>query len=214
LRIEEGKVLSFLGASENIVFVSAMVLMLLIGVIQLVGLGDHFGHDADVHLHVDGDLDFLAWLGFGQLPLLLLLVVFLTIFGTGGLLVERLWLDLYGDLLTPWIAVPAVAVGALPVTGLAARGLARVLPRDHTTAVPLDALVGGRAQIVTGRAAWGSPARARAEDDHGQAHYVMVEPNESGVVFEEGEIVLLIRREADIFRAISRGDFHLPRLEG
>lgn len=206
--------LSFLGAAENIVFVSAMLLMLLIGAAQLFGLGDHFGHDADVAVHADGDFDFLAWLGLGQLPLLLLLVVYLAIFGTAGLILERAWFDSFGTLLTPWIAVPAVAAGALPVTGLAARGLAQVLPRDHTTAVPLDALVGGRALILTGRAAWGSPARARAEDDHGQAHYVMVEPNETGVVFEEGETVLLIRREADIFRAISRGDYHLPRLEG
>jgi hypothetical protein len=41
----------------------------------------------------------------------------------------------------------------------------------------------------------------------------MVEPDRSGAVFEEGEQVLLVRREGDLFRAISRGDFHLPRLE-
>ena len=90
---------------------------------------------------------------------------------------------------------------------------ARVLPQDHTTAVPLEALIGRGAVIVTGRAAQGSPARARAEDHHGQEHYIMVEPNEDGLVFEEGESVLIVRREADIFRAISRGDFRLPRLE-
>lgn len=206
--------LSFLGAPENIAFVSAMLLMLLIGIAQLFGLGDHFGHDADVGVHADGHFDLLAWLGFGRLPLLMLLVVFLAIFGTAGLILQQAWSDSFGVLLSPWIAVPAVGIGAIPVTGLAANGLARVLPRDHTTAVELEELVGGSAQIVTGRAAWGSPARARAEDGHGQAHYVMVEPNEPGVTFEEGETVLLVRREADIFRAISRGDFHLPRLEG
>lgn len=204
-----GEVLSFLGASENVVFVTAILLMLLIGLVQLIGLGDLTGDHADVH--ADGDL--LSWLGVGQLPLLMLLVVFLTIFGVAGLILQQAVTDGFGAPLDAWIAVPVVAVASLPLTGVAARGLARILPRDHTTAVPLEVLIGTTAQVITGRATLGSPARARAEDHHGQAHYVMVEPDRSGQVFEEGEQVLLVRREGELFRAISRGDFHLPRLE-
>lgn len=203
--------LSFLGASENVAFVTAIVLMLLIGLAQLVGLGDHAGGEMHPDFHADGDL--LSWLGVGRLPLLMLIVVFLTLFGVGGLILQQAMFDVTGAPLDAWIAVPAVALGSLPLTGLAARGLARILPRDHTTAVPLEALIGKSAQVITGRATLGSPARARAEDHHGQAHYVMVEPDRSGAVFEEGEQVLLVRREGDLFRAISRGDFHLPRLE-
>ena len=40
----------------------------------------------------------------------------------------------------------------------------------------------------------------------------MVEPDNAGQVFEEGERVLLVRREGDVFRAIAVGDHHLPRL--
>ncbi|WP_313737044.1 OB-fold-containig protein, partial [Sphingobium yanoikuyae] len=87
-----------------------------------------------------------------------------------------------------------------------------LLPRDHSTAIPLDHLVGSRARIVTGRATRGSPARARVEDHHGQAHYVMVEPDNDGQVLEEGETILLVRREEHLFRAISHGDHYLPRL--
>lgn len=202
--------LSFIGASENIAFVSALLLMLLIGVVQLAGLGGHFG-DSDFHADIDHP-DFLDWLGVGRLPLLTLIVVLLAIFGTLGLLVEQAFHDLTGGPLDPWIAIPAVAIASLPLTGLAANGLARILPQDFTTAVPLEALIGRQAQVVTGRAALGSPARARAEDQHGQAHYIMVEPDMADQVFEEGESVLLVRREGDCFRAISRGDFHLPRL--
>jgi len=205
-------VLSFLGASENVAFVTAIVLMLLIGLAQLVGLGDHAGGDMHPDFHADAD-NLLSWLGVGRLPLLMLIVVFLTLFGVAGLILQQAMVDLTGAPLDAWIAVPAVALGSLPLTGLAARGLARILPHDHTTAVPLEALIGRPAQVVTGRAALGSPARARAEDHHGQAHYVMVEPDRSGAVFEEGEQILLVRREGDLFRAISRGDFHLPRLE-
>lgn len=204
---------TFLAAPENLVFVSALVLMLLIGGLQLIGVGD-FGVDPDVDAGGDAQLDLLGWLGFGRVPLLVLLVVFLALFGTLGLLLQLLLRDLAGGTLSGWIAVPGVAVASLPLTGLAARGLARILPGDHSTAVALEDLVGRPAQIVTGRARHGSPARARAEDPFGQAHFVMVEPNTSDAVFEEGETVLLVRREADLFRAVSSGDFYLPRLEG
>lgn len=199
--------LEFLGAAPNIAFVSAIVLMLLIGVVELAGLGGAFDLDADI----DGG-NLLSWLGVGRLPLLMLLVVFLAIFGTIGLIGQQLSLDTTGALITPWIAAPAALAASLPLTGFAARGLARILPQDHTTAVTLDALVGRFGSIVTGRAAAGSPARVRVEDHHGQPHYVMVEPDNPGQIFEEGEHVLLVRRENGLFRAIARGDHHLPRL--
>ena len=73
-------------------------------------------------------------------------------------------------------------------------------------------LVGSPARIVTGRASAGSPARARVEDHHGQAHYVMVEPDNEGQSLTEGETILLVRRDGPLFRAISHGDHYLPRL--
>lgn len=203
--------LGVIAAPENIVFVSAILLMLLIGAAQLIGLGGDWG-DADFDADADAGFDLLGWLGIGRLPLLMLLVLFLAIFGVLGLIAGQFAQDWTGAALTPWIAVPGVAIVALPLTGLAARGLARILPRDFTTAVPLEVLVGTTAQIVTGRARMGSPARARAQDGHGQVHYVMVEPDGSTQVFEEGERVLLVRREGECFRAVSWGDYHLPRL--
>src|SRR3546814_12298931 len=84
---------------------------------------------------------------------------------------------------------------SLPATGFAARRLAPLLPRDQSSAVPLDALTGSFARIVTGVARSGSPARARVEDGFGQAHYIMVEPDNAGQTLEEGETILLVRRE-------------------
>lgn len=40
----------------------------------------------------------------------------------------------------------------------------------------------------------------------------MVEPDAPTASFEEGETVLLVRREDLIFRAIARGDHYLPSL--
>lgn len=202
--------LSFLGLPQTIAFTTALVLMLLIGLVQLIGVGVDLDVDADLDADMGGDL--LSWLGVGRVPLLMLLVLFLGIFGSVGLLGQQAALDWSGDLLTGWTAVPAAGVVALPLTGLAARVLARVLPQDHTTAIVLEELVGRFARVVIGRAALGAPARARVEDRHGQPHYVMVEPDNPGQIFEEGEQVLLVRRERDGFRAISRGDHKLPQL--
>ncbi|MFV0625681.1 YqiJ family protein [Sphingomonas sp. ac-8] len=200
----------FLGAPQNIAFTAALLLMLLIGLVQAIGFGVDLDADADFDADMGGDL--LSWLGVGRVPLLMLLVVFLGIFGALGLLGEQAALDWTGALVSGWIAAPVAGVVALPLTGLAARGLARVLPQDHSTAIPLDELVGRFASIVIGRAAPGMPARARVEDRYGQPHYVMVEPDNPGQSFEEGEQVLLVRRERDGFRAISRGDHKLPQL--
>ena len=199
--------LDFLGASQNVLFSAAIVLMLLIGVVQLIGLGDF-------HVDADADGDLLAWLGVGRLPLLMLLVVFLASFGVIGLIGQQLSNDLLGSLQPLWIAAPAAAVLALPVTGVGARILARILPSDFTTAIPIEYLLGRAATIVVGRATPGSPARARVRDHHGQDHYLMVEPDNAGQVFEEGETVLLVRREGDGFRAITRGDHRLPHIDG
>lgn len=197
---------AFLFASDNVVFVSALLLMLLIGAIQALGLA------GDVDLDLDGDADLLGWLGLGRLPLLALLTLFLTVFGVIGLLGQQAADDLLGAMLSPWIAVPVAAIAALPATGIAARLIAPFLPHDHSTAIPLDHLVGSHARIVTGRATGGNPARARVEDYHGQVHYVMVEPDNPGQALEEGEAVLLVRRDDHLFRAISHGDHYLPRL--
>jgi len=205
-------VLALVAAPGNLVFVCALVLMLLIGAVQVLGLAGDV--DADLDAHIDADADLLGWLGIGRLPLLMLLVVFLGLFSAVGLLSQQLAHDLAGGYQSGWLAVPAAFALALPLTGLAAHGLARVLPRDETSAIELDTLTGRTARIVIGRATPGSPARARVEDRFGQAHYVMVEPNGPAERFEEGEVVLLVRHEAGRFLAISRGDHLLPRLEG
>jgi len=209
-------VAAFLFATENIIFVSAIVLMLLIGAVQAIGIAGDF----DLDIHGDADLPGwlglgwleLGWLGLGRLPLLMLLAIFLALFGMIGLIGQHLLLDFAGAMLSPLIAAPAAFLASLPLTGFAARSLAPLLPRDQSSAVPLDALTGSFARIVTGVARSGSPARARVEDAYGQAHYVMVEPDNAGQTLEEGETILLVRREDHVFRAISHGDHYLPRL--
>jgi len=196
--------LAFLGQGEAMVFTVALVLMLMIGVVEAIGLGGSaIGLDADADIQSHGAL--LDWLGFGRLPLLMLIVVFLCLFGVIGLAGQQLLKAFTGHFLSPWLAAPAAALAALPPTGLLARALARILPRDETTAIDVDELVGLRAVIVTGEARPGYPARARVRDRFGLDHYVMAEPDNDGHRFAEGESIILVRRHDQVFRAISEG---------
>lgn len=193
--------LGFLAAPEAIVFTAALVLMLLIGLVEALGLGAS-GVDVDLGVDLDhGGL--LGWLGVGRVPLLVMLVAFLAAFGVIGLAGQQIAAAVTGASLPALAAVPAAAIAALPVTALLGRGLARVMPHDETTAYDLADLTGRTATIVVGRAREGSPARGRVLDPHGQAHHVLVAPNDAAAVFEEGDTVLLVRREGDIFRAIT-----------
>lgn len=184
-------------APQAIAFSAALVLMLAIGLIEAVGLGAS-GFDLDL----DMDSGLLDWLGVGQVPLLILLVAFLAAFGGLGLASQQTALVATGSLLPTWIAIPGALVASLPVTAGLARLLGRVMPRDETTAFELDDLVGRPGTITVGRAAAGSPARTRVIDPHGQPHHVLVEPNDPATIFEEGDTVLLVRREGARFRGI------------
>lgn len=197
--------LDFITAPANAPFGVALVLMLMIGTVEAIGLGLGAA-DIDMDAHAHGDTDLLGWLGVGQVPLLMLIVVLLALFGLTGLVLQQAAAALLGSPLSPWVAAPVALVAALPLTGISARGLARVLPADETTAVGLDSLVGRRATVTVGNAKRGSPAQARVRDVHGQSHYVMVEPTGDNEIIAAGETLLLVRREGNLFTGLAEGD--------
>ena len=197
----------FLTAAENLPFSVALALMLLLGLVEAIGLGIGSGLDLDAPVldgHADGP-DALSWLGVGQVPLLILLVAFLTSFGLLGIAGQRVADAFLGDPLSPWIAAPLAALAALPITALLSRGLARVLPGDETTAVEIDSLVGRRGVVALGQARRGAPAQARVRDRHDHLHHVMVEPFHDDGALREGEEIVLVGREGHLFTALGEG---------
>lgn len=201
-------------APENVVFSAALVLMLLIGAVQALGIvGDIDG--ADTHAEGDGGAAdaLLAWAGIGRIPFLMWLILFLALFGLVGLGLQQLLTALTGGPATALLAAPVAGIAALPPTGLAARVVARILPSVETTAIDRDELVGTRATITVGTASPGNPAPAKCIDRHGHPHQIMVEPDSPDQSFQTGETILLVKREGEIFKGFSNGDFYLPRLD-
>ncbi|MEH6662995.1 MAG: YqiJ family protein [Parasphingorhabdus sp.] len=194
-------------ADENIVFAAALVLMVALGLLQLIGFGG-FDSDMDMDADVDGAGvadGLLSFLGWGRLPFMILLVLFLMIFGLTGFAGQQFVQSLTGGLLSPFLAVTGALLVALPLTGLLSKPLAKILPGDETTAVSIDDLTGRRATIDIGTARPGYPARAKVKDRHGHGHALMVEPDNEDGIFVTGEEVLLVRREGDIFKAVTVG---------
>ena len=202
-----------LTAPNNLPFAVAIALMLMLAVVQITGLGHLFGGDGDMDADMDLDAGLLSLIGLGRLPLMMWLMLLLTVFGLVGLAGQQFAEALAGGMLSPGLAAVIAGLVALPLTGVIARPLAAVIPRDETTAVSLDTLVGREGEVTIGVATPGSPARVRVRDVHGLDHYVMAEPDNPGQSFAQGERVLLVRREGDLFKAIARGDHLLPRLD-
>ena len=193
-------------ADYNLPFAIALGAMLLLSILQIVGLGD-FGPDIDADVDLDTDLDgatgamggITTLLGIGRVPFLIWLIVFLFLFAGIGVSIQGLAESLTGAPLYAWLAAVLSLGATLPLTATLVRPLARIMPQDETTAVGLDSLVGRRAEITTGRAAAGYPARAKVRDLHGHTHHVMVEPHERSSALHEGDQVLLVRREGQTF---------------
>lgn len=196
-----------------IVFLVALVAIELIGMITGLSLGGHGDHaDADVGDvggDLDGDVGVFDWLGLGKVPLLVLIAEFCAAFGAIGLGLQSAIAHFTGAPLAAWLA----ALAALPPAVLATRwlsiGVARILPREETTAVTQDSLVGRVAEITGGTARTGNPAQARVRDAHGHTHYVRVRPAIETEEHPTGTRVVLLAREGTIYTAAAMPDARL-----
>ncbi|WP_239483363.1 YqiJ family protein [Burkholderia sp. MS455] len=193
----------------NAPFVVAIALMIVIGVLECVSmllglsLTEHAGNLLVLHFgldHADGGPDasvvgqFLGWLHVGRVPLLILLILFLLGFSVLGLALQTSLQAVAGFMLPTALAVGLATVAALPFVRHTGKFVARFLPQSETTAVSEADFIGRTARIVTGEASLGNPAEARLVDEHGQQHYVRVEPDEAGRAFAKGTTVLLVSR--------------------
>ncbi len=189
-------------APESWPFTVAALLLVAIAVVEglalLVGMSlsswlDHFVPDA-AH-GVEGVSDsWLGWLHVGKVPILVLLVILLTAFALIGYVLNALVHGTFGFYPPAPVSAVAAFLGALPVVRMSGAAIARLIPRDETTAVGFDSLVGRVAVVVTGTARANYPAEARVKNEHGQTLYVRVEPDGADLQFGAGESVLLVRQ--------------------
>ncbi|KPN71678.1 YqiJ family protein [Neisseria sp. 83E34] len=209
-----------INAPQTQIFGIAIMLMVLLGVVETLSLvfggisnwvdgllPDSLTEPTHAEIGLDGAdagalVRFLSWLYVGKIPLLMLMVVFLAVFGLLGYILQACLKNFVGFYLNGFLAAGAVWFASLPVVRVVGGRLYKIMPKDETTAVEQKSLVGRVGVVVLGEARHGSPAEVRVKDGFGQQHYVMAEPDNGGVL-QQGEAVLLVSLEGNTFKAIA-----------
>jgi hypothetical protein len=201
-------------AEQSLPFTVALIVMLALSIIE--GLSLLFGSsglsatfDSAFDLDVDADVSagpspagLLSWLHLGRVPVLMLLILFLTAFGIAGILIQIFFRSVFNHLLSAWIASVGAFLVAIPSVRFGGFLLEKILPKDESSAVTFNALVGRAGVIVIGTARVGFAAQARVRDQHGRMHHVMVEPDQENIAFEVGTEILLIKYLGTKYQAI------------
>ncbi|EFF81784.1 MULTISPECIES: YqiJ family protein [Acinetobacter] len=212
-------ILDLLTHPSNFIFTIALLLCLFIGVLEifllLLGGSSSFFeqflpdslsdvNQADVSLEHSNNvfIQFLEWLYLGKVPLLIWLIIFLAAYGLTGLIIQDIFYHLTEHYFSAWLIAPASLFLCMPIVRFSAKFIARIIPKDETTAIHSDDLIGLTAHIVLGDAKPNSPAQAKVKDQFGQTHYVLVEP-ELDTIFYQGQDVILTQKTKIGFQAIA-----------
>ncbi len=210
----------------GIAIVEGVATLLFGGVSQVIdSMLPEFDVDMDIDIDVDVDADadigpatnagiespgadaglltpVLAWLRIGQVPILVLLVIFLTAISLSGFAIQSVPHALVGAVLPGFlVSIPATAGGILSMRFIGG-WIARVMPKEETSAVSRQTFVGRVATITIGTARHDQPAEARLRDEHGRPHYVMVVPDVEDETFSSGTEVLIVAISGPRFRVI------------
>ncbi len=160
--------------------------------------------DTDLDMDVDTDLaiapsGLLGWIGIKEVPFMMWLVSFLTMFGLSGLVLQSVVKGVIGAplpaALAALIALPAGLFGARFI----ARAIATIMPKHESEAMRTRYLGGHHGTITQGTAKRGKPAEAKIQDRFGNFHYLRVEPLDDADVIPQGAAVHIIRRKDGMF---------------
>ncbi len=212
--------IDFILEPANLPFAVSIALVVMIGLIEGVGLLLGFAISGlldnlvpDLDLDVDADIgdhgafgEFLTWLRIKEVPVIAILIAFLTSFGIAGFALQQITVGLVGWALPMIIAAPAAFFIAFPGVRLFAGVLAKIMPRDETAAVSTRTFIGRTARITLGTASHGSPAQAKFRDQHGTTHYVMIAPDIETDEFPQGSDVLIVRQDGATYYGIAAPD--------
>ncbi len=212
-------------APQNLPFSLALGAVVIWSILQiLLGVGDAVGDiaidghfDGHIGAHIDGVdggdgmhgvgehspiIGALDWLGIGKIPFSAWVILFGLCYSLSGLGAQALAMKTTGAFLPTFLAVPLALLASLPTIKITTFVLKPILPREETSAIRLESLVGREAQITVGTARKGFPAEAKVVDEWGKSHYVLVEPDLVGVEFPAGSKILLVKKRDHIFRAL------------
>ena len=161
--------------------------------------------DADFDIELDLDVDTglaiapSGLFGLKEVPFMMWLVSFLTMFGLSGLVLQSALKASIGAPLPAVLAALIVLPAGLFGARFIARVIARIMPKHESEAMRTRYLGGHHGTITQGTAKRGKPAEAKIKDRFGNFHYLRVEPLDDADVIPEGAAVHVIRRKDGMF---------------
>ncbi len=204
--------MDFFLADYNVPFMASLLIVILIAVFECFGafigisstsLFDKFDTDYCVdtapsieisHHHVPSIFEYMfAWMRVPKIPLLIVMLIVLFLFGSVGLILQSLSLTYFGAALPHLWSISLTLVVVFPFSLIVSHVIGNLLPNDSSSAVSLNSLVGNIAEITLGTASKGFPTTAKGRDSLGKMHHFLVEPEDSQETFTHGEKVLLVR---------------------
>ena len=150
----------------------------------------------------------ISFVGFGRVPTLMVLMVFLVMFGIVGLGAQSSFHDVFGSYAPVWIASAIALPLALMLTGFTSKVLARLLPNVQTSAVADAMLIGRGATVTYGNATAHLPAAAEVRDEHGKLHHIQVKSDSEDSVLAEGQLVFISGADGGFYFASSDKDIN------
>lgn len=176
------------------------IISLLIGASASGLLDQGLGH----HPSADGDGGVLgawmSWLNSGGVPLLVLAVIFLSLFAICGMLIQSVATGLVGPLPATVAALVAV-LPAIPLTRWSSQLVARIIPREETAAISQADFIGMLGEVTLGPLDQGKPGSVRVKDRFGNFHALRTRAA-PGHTIPTGMKVLIVDGQNGEFEAI------------
>lgn len=188
-------------ADYNAPFLFAIAFVLLIGLLEIIAMlsGHMLSGALDAHLdHYDclstGNISqALHYLNIGRIPALIILCLLAGFFGLTGILLQYVGILVWQAPVTNILMVPLSLLSSVFAVHYIGKVIAPWLPRDDSYAITEEEYIGSMALITGYSAKSGNPCEGKLIDQHGQTHYLLVEPEE-GKSFQKGDRVLIICR--------------------
>jgi hypothetical protein len=160
--------------------------------------GEHMVEHHETSLLLRG----LTVLGFGKIPLSLLVTSLMVLFGVSGLAANTVFGYLlpfkWAPVVYVWPSLGFAVLVGLSLTGVTARGLARLMPTSETYAVLPEELVGLVGIAVYGLRE-GQKAEVHVKDGAGDWHSIAGQPVIGDIAKDQEVVLVRYHRDGDYY---------------
>jgi hypothetical protein len=201
-----GNLQTFLTAGSNLPFLIAGCIVAAILILEvfafLIGHSMMLG-DSDIDMTADlngngipdyletSHLSFTGILNPAHVPLMIMVVVLAGTFSIFGYTGQWFYLDFVGRMCPMALSVPLSVMLSFIATRFITVGIAWVMPRDFTSAVTADSLIGNSGVLNIGPVTSLDSGAARFTDQYGTDHYLIVFAEPELTIAQGAPVVLI-----------------------